>query len=83
MIDFMNTLPRAQMEGRGQFNPTTDSFEIRTLAPVMAGSQLYLTYGNFANREHVLYYGYFDAKGPNDSCAMYVLIYLSLLIIPS
>lgn len=72
MIDFMNTSPRAQMEGRGQFNPTTNAFEIRTLAPVAAGSQLYLSYGNFSNREHVLFYGYFDANCPNDWCALYV-----------
>lgn len=72
MIDFMNTCPRAQMEGRGQFNPATNAFEIRTLTAVPAGTQLYLTYGNFSNREHVLYYGYFDPKCPNDSCALCV-----------
>lgn len=77
----MNTSPRAQMEGRGQYNPVTQAFEIRTLAPVSNGSQLYLTYGNFSNREHVLFYGYFVPKCLNDSCALYVASFVHYLVV--
>jgi hypothetical protein len=66
-IDFLNSRPRAHIEGRGQFDAAANAYQCRTLCAVPANTQLYLNYGAFNNREQLMQFGFVFPDNPYDN----------------
>ena len=72
ILDFLNHQSESSANCRHDYDGSTRSFSVETVAPVAAGEELTISYGAHANSKLLRVYGFATDENPNDRALLRV-----------